>query len=233
MTGLIPTSAWKEKRFKEPWMAGETISASIGQGFNLVTPIQLAVAYGAIANGGALVKPRLVLRVGRTATGVLVDVPQTESGDRVPVRREYPRSRARPRSKASWKSRTDRPRARVCRACAVAGKTGTAQVVGLKHTEGSTRQTWPASCAITPGSSASRPRGARDRRGRAVEHGGHGGSAAAPVVQKVLARYFEKRAVQERARAGGRGAFGGLRRALAVRGLTAARSRTSTGRCSR
>src|SRR5262249_55350859 len=51
MTGLIPTSEWKEKRFREPWMAGETISASIGQGFDLVTPIQLAVAYGAIANG--------------------------------------------------------------------------------------------------------------------------------------------------------------------------------------
>jgi penicillin-binding protein 2 len=62
MTGMIPTSAWKERRFKEPWMAGETISASIGQGFNLVTPLQLAVAYGAIANGGTLVKPRLVLR---------------------------------------------------------------------------------------------------------------------------------------------------------------------------
>src|SRR6185436_14407900 len=88
MTGLIPTSAWKEKRFKEPWMAGETISASIGQGFNLVTPIQLAVAYGAIANGGALVKPRLVLRVA-DRDGRLVDVPQTEAGDRVPVRREY------------------------------------------------------------------------------------------------------------------------------------------------
>ena len=60
--GLIPTAAWKERRFSEPWGAGETVSASIGQGFDLTTPLQLAVAYAAIANGGRVVRPRLVLR---------------------------------------------------------------------------------------------------------------------------------------------------------------------------
>src|SRR6202008_581082 len=88
MTGLIPSSSWKEKRFRQPWMAGETISASIGQGFNLVTPLQLAVAYGAIANGGSLVTPRLIPRVS-DAGGRPVDVPEPESPGRVPVRHEY------------------------------------------------------------------------------------------------------------------------------------------------
>ena len=46
----------------ESWIAGETISLSIGQGANLTTPIQLAVAYAAIANGGRIVQPRIVLR---------------------------------------------------------------------------------------------------------------------------------------------------------------------------
>src|SRR5262245_55798133 len=58
--GLIPTSTWKLRRFAEKWMGGETVSASIGQGYNLATPLQMAVAYAALANGGRVLAPRLV-----------------------------------------------------------------------------------------------------------------------------------------------------------------------------
>ncbi|HPG28843.1 MAG TPA: penicillin-binding protein 2, partial [Myxococcota bacterium] len=60
--GLVPTPEWKLRVRGERWVDGETISLSIGQGANLTTPIQLAVAYATIANGGRVIVPRIVLR---------------------------------------------------------------------------------------------------------------------------------------------------------------------------
>ncbi len=60
--GVIPTREWKLARFKKPWQPGETISISIGQGFNTVTPLQLALAYGTLANGGTCGAPALSAR---------------------------------------------------------------------------------------------------------------------------------------------------------------------------
>ena len=59
-TGLVPDDAWSRKARGQPWYGGETISVGIGQGPILVTPIQMAVAYAALVNGGRLVKPHLV-----------------------------------------------------------------------------------------------------------------------------------------------------------------------------
>jgi penicillin-binding protein 2 len=195
MTGLIPTSRWKERRFKEPWMAGETISASIGQGFDLVTPLQLAVAYGAIANGGTLVKPRLILRVA-DGDGRLVDGPPPESTGQVPVRREY-----LDLVRSGLEGVVEEPGGTGARArvpgVRVAGKTGTAQVVGLKHTEGLDEKEVAFELRDHAWFVGFAPAEAPEIVVAAlVEHGGHGGSAAGPIVQKVLARYFEKRAVQ-------------------------------------
>lgn len=58
--GLVPSSAWKIRRFREKWYAGETISVAIGQGALTVTPLQLAHAIGGIAAGGVWVQPHLV-----------------------------------------------------------------------------------------------------------------------------------------------------------------------------
>ena len=64
---LVPTKEWKLKRGrKKPWQMGETISTSIGQGFNLTTPLQLANAFSAFANGGTLWRPRLVKYIEST-----------------------------------------------------------------------------------------------------------------------------------------------------------------------
>lgn len=58
--GLIPTSAWKKLTTRTPWMIGDTPAISIGQGSNLVTPIQLASLFSTIANGGTVYRPRLI-----------------------------------------------------------------------------------------------------------------------------------------------------------------------------
>jgi penicillin-binding protein 2 len=62
-TGLMPDSDWKEKRFGRPWQGGETLGCAIGQSYVLMTPIQLAVAYAAIANEGKILKPNLIKEV--------------------------------------------------------------------------------------------------------------------------------------------------------------------------
>ena len=59
-TGVVPSSAWKMKLFRQKWYAGETISVSIGQGALTVTPLQLASAIGGLAMGGVWYKPHLV-----------------------------------------------------------------------------------------------------------------------------------------------------------------------------
>jgi penicillin-binding protein 2 len=61
--GLIPDSAWKQRRFNERWYPGETLSVAIGQGAVLTTPLQMAVAAATIANGGTRYRPFVIKRV--------------------------------------------------------------------------------------------------------------------------------------------------------------------------
>jgi penicillin-binding protein 2 len=57
--GLVPTPAWLQRTYKQAWYEGQTINLSIGQGYLAVTPLQLAVAYSALANGGTVVRPHV------------------------------------------------------------------------------------------------------------------------------------------------------------------------------
>ena len=61
--GLIPTRVWKKTKLKEPWLKGENLSLAVGQGFTLVTPLQMAIAYNAIATEGLLVKPMIIKQI--------------------------------------------------------------------------------------------------------------------------------------------------------------------------
>jgi penicillin-binding protein 2 len=193
--GLVPTSAWKERRFAEPWMLGETVSASIGQGYNLLTPLQLALAYSAIANGGRVMRPRLVLSLDGPEGPMLGEPIQVTS--RLPVDNSH-----LARVRLALAGVVQEPggtggRSRVP-GVVVAGKTGTAQVVRLEHTEGMSEDQIPRRyrdhawfVAFAPAEQA------EIAVAVLVEHGGHGGSAAAPVAQRILARYFEKRTPAE------------------------------------
>jgi penicillin-binding protein 2 len=63
VAGIVPTNAWKEELFGEPIYPGETYQAGIGQGYDVVTPIQLINAYAALANGGKLYQPQIVREI--------------------------------------------------------------------------------------------------------------------------------------------------------------------------
>jgi penicillin-binding protein 2 len=155
-----------------------------------VTPLQLAVAYAAIANGGKVVKPRLVLRTV-DPEGHVIEGPQPETKGQAPVSDEHLKLVREALTGVVNEMGGTGGRSRVP-GIKVAGKTGTAQVVGLEHTdhldddEVTMRHrdhAWFVGYA---------PADAPEVVVAAlVEHGGHGGAAAAPVVQKVLAAYFD------------------------------------------
>ena len=129
--GLLPSRDWKQRRFKQIWYPGETVIAGIGQGYHLTTPLQLAVAAAMLANGGKRVEPRLVQAVRDPLAHTWE--PQ-QGGARVQmaiapanlaVVREGMMDVMRPGGTAA-RSAAGAP-------YTIAGKTGTAQVVGIKQ----------------------------------------------------------------------------------------------------
>jgi penicillin-binding protein 2 len=191
-SGLVPTPEWKLRVRGERWIGGETISLSIGQGANLTTPIQLAVAYAAIANGGKIVQPRVVLR-RETWDGVVVDETQpTFLAENIIAQPILEMVKKGLTGVVMDPGGTGR-RARVP-GIVVAGKSGTTQVVSLDFVEGLEPEEIPIRyrdhalfVAFAPVESPEIVVAA------IVEHaGGGGGAVAAPMVQKVLAKYFEK-----------------------------------------
>lgn len=191
--GLVPTPEWKMRTRGERWIDGETISLSIGQGANLTTPIQLAVAYAVIANGGDLIEPRIVLR-RETWDGRVV-------GEEAPVLRErsviapgileiVTRGLARVVQDPSGTGRRA-----ALPGINVAGKSGTTQVVSLDLIEGLEPEEVPVKYRDHALFAAFAPVEAPEIVVVAVaEHAGQGGGAvAAPMVQKVMAEYFRKK----------------------------------------
>ena len=188
--GLVPTKDWKLKRFKEPWQPGENIPISIGQGFDLVTPLQLANAYAALANGGTIWRPRLVKQIEEADGRVVKMFPPEKIGALSLTARHLELIRRGLWGVVNEDGGTGgalrRPEGDV------AGKTGTSQVVGMPRAD-----------------KAGRTRVLSDRfRDHAlfacfapyqnpeiavaviVEHAGHGGSVAAPVARKIIDAYF-------------------------------------------
>ncbi len=173
--GILPSREWKRRELHEIWYPGDTISVSIGQGYVAVTPAQMATMMATVARGTAPIPPRLV-------DGPLPPVkPLAVSEKTLRIVRE------------ALKQAVDEGtgRAATLGAFSVAGKTGTAQLTA-------------GSAGVD---SADLPKAIRDHAwfvGYApaenptiafaiiVEHGGHGGSMAAPIARKVLEVYFRE-----------------------------------------
>jgi penicillin-binding protein 2 len=190
--GLVPTPEWKMRTRGERWIGGETISLAIGQGANLTTPIQLAVAYAAIANGGNIVQPRVVLR-RETWDGVVVEETQPAIRAENIIAKPILEMVKKGLTSVVMEPGGTGRRARVS-GINVAGKSGTTQVVSLDFVEGLEPEEIPIRyrdhalfVAFAPVESPEIVVAV------IVEHaGGGGGAVAAPMVQKVLAKYFEK-----------------------------------------
>jgi penicillin-binding protein 2 len=200
--GLIPTAAWKKKRTGIAWQPGETLSLAIGQGFNLVTPLQMAVLTAAIGNGGTLYRPE-ILRKAETAEGQLVAMSEPVSTGRLPVSE----STMELVKQGLWEVvNTDKGTAKGARfpGLEVSGKTGTAQVISRKDGEEEDLElpdhkkphAWFV--AYAP---ATDPEIAV---AVLVENGEHGSSAAAPIAREMIKAYLLKKQLQPLLVANGR-----------------------------
>lgn len=174
-TGLVPDDAWSRRVRRHPWYPGETISVAIGQGALLATPLQVAVAMAVIANGGYRVRPHLVEGRGPGA-------PERLALDRDllrPVRRGLERV-LEPGGTAA--------RARV-EGLAVAGKTGTVQVISHEAHQDTSNLPWHLRNHAWFASYA--PAQAPELVIVVfVEHGGQGSQAAAPIAKALYEHYF-------------------------------------------
>jgi len=192
--GVIPDSAWKKRVFKQPWFAGETLSAAIGQGYVTATPLQMAEAAATIATGRRF-KPRLVQRV-EAIDGSLVKAVDPEAVMTLPVRQTALKQVQE--ALADVVAHGTGKRAALPDV-AVAGKTGTSQVVTLgKERIPAAKLKWSQRdhawfVAYAP---ADDPAIAI---ATLVEHaaGGGGGAVAAPITKQVLQTFFRLR--EERA----------------------------------
>ncbi len=129
--GFLPTPSWKEERFGERWYIGDDYNASIGQGYVTATPLQIAVAIAAIANGGTVPTPHLVEGV-QDAQGQEVKVESTPKADHIfseAILRVVREGMRETITEGTAQSLQDL-------AVPVAGKTGTAQFGGAKQTHG-------------------------------------------------------------------------------------------------
>ncbi|MEE2665620.1 MAG: penicillin-binding protein 2 [Myxococcota bacterium] len=190
--GIVPDKAWKKQTRKQEWIKGETVSAVIGQGFNLVTPLQLALAYAAIANGGLVYSPRIVERL-ETWDGRLVERPPRVEPTRVGIAaanlalvRAALTGVVEAPGGTGWRARVG--------GMEVAGKTGTTQVVSLSVLEQyEDDEDIPIKYRDHAWFAAFAPADAPEiALAVLVEHGGGGGRVAAPIAGKVLQAYYDK-----------------------------------------
>ncbi len=184
--GLIPTTEWKKKRTREAWYAGDTYINSIGQGFVLVSPIQACQMMSAVANGGYFYVPTLLKQTRNRETGAVKTFPTERKGRIVLDEKALEQVRLALVGVVNEPGGTGHGAQTPL--AVVAGKTGTAQVVeqkvpGRSLSEKARDHAWFISYAP-----ADNPKIAV---AVLVEHGGHGGAAAAPVAKKVIEEYLK------------------------------------------
>ena len=168
-SGTIPSAEWKRRIYKEPWYPGDTMNMAIGQGYVVVTPVQVARMLSAVANGGTLFAPRLARRVLAADGSEVMSYAPVSSGKLAVAPESLATLREALRMAVEWGTGT----AAAVPGLAVAGKTGSAENPrGIPHA-------WFAGYAPA------------DRPALVVvafvEHGFRGGVTAAPIAKAIFA----------------------------------------------
>jgi penicillin-binding protein 2 len=174
-SGVMPSEAWKRKALKKPWYQGETLIAGIGQGFVSTTPIQMAQVVAAVANDGVFYKPHLLKGQATEKSEIMVEKKYITLVKNALLGVVSDQSGTAFRAGYSYM-------------ISMAGKTGTAQVVSAtRYSEGLAKhQDHAWFVAFSPFKDP------KIAMAIIVEHGGHGGSACAPIAKKIAETYYLK-----------------------------------------
>jgi len=196
--GLLPSQHWRNQLYREggtdrPWSAGDNVQLATGQGDLQTNPLQMAVAYAALGNGGTIVTPHLGLEVDDAAGRVLKEF---ESRSRRHVRMDptYRAAILEGLHDAAQGGRGTAVDVFGGFPIPVAGKTGTAQRTGHED------QSWYGVLAPYPDP--------RIVTFVTMEEGGFGSESAAPAALKILKAYFAGRLAREASAAGKAGEEG-------------------------
>jgi len=186
--GILPSQEWKLKRFKQKWFAGETISVGIGQGYNAYTPLQLAQAIATIANDGVTYRPHIVNYIEdiRTRDRAMVEPRPPRTLDLKPEHLAVIQQALVGVNKEGTGARAFAGAEYVS-----AGKTGTAQVIGIKqgekYLESRVQERHRDHALFIAYAPADAPKIAL---AVVVENSGFGARHAAPVAREVLDYYL-------------------------------------------
>lgn len=197
-SGIVPSSEWKLKTMGEKWYPGETISIAIGQGYNLITPIQMATMISAVANGGTRYRPALIKKI-ESVNGKVIYQFKPEVLGILPARpstlkliREALKGVVNEQHGTGFRAKIN--------GITVAGKTGTAQVAKLRE-EWNTKDIEKI------------PEPFRDHAwfvafapfeqpelaiAILIENAGQGGSRFAPLAKRIIEAYFGLDSEKER-----------------------------------
>jgi penicillin-binding protein 2 len=171
--GLIPNTKWKLENKKLPWFLGETFNTAIGQGYVTVTPIQLAVTTGAIVNDGNLYRPTLIKDAKPMLSGKLNVNPET-----LEIIKNALAGVVNEPGGTGWAAKSLLTN--------IGGKTGTAQVIATNKNSKSLPEKFRDHAWFIAFAPVEKPVIAL---AVFVEHGGHGGAAAAPIAKRAIEEY--------------------------------------------
>jgi len=185
--GRIPTRSWYALRYKGQFRIGFTLNTSIGQGATTVTPLQLALAYAAIANGGTVYSPQLVRAVETSDGAVVQDFPP-----RVRQKAKVaPEHLARIHEALSAVVNNEKGTAYPVRdpSLDVAGKTGTAQTGYVNTGADDAKKAWYLARDHAWFAAYSPAKAPEIAVVVLVEHGGSGPTIAAPLAMQIVREY--------------------------------------------